>query len=79
MRKFETKIAKMTERQNLYGTLKSMSKGETISLPWLRHDKAGFKADYVRSAASRIVSDYGYTFRISATKEDINITVTRIS
>lgn len=56
-----------------------MKKGDTLSLPWFRNDPQGFKTDYVRSAASRIVSDYGYTFRISATKEDTNITVTRIS
>lgn len=69
----------MSERQNLYGTLKAMKKGDTLSLPWFRNDPQGFKADYVRAAVSRLGTEYNSTYTVSATKDSEYITVTRIS
>lgn len=69
----------MTKRQNLYGTLKAMKKGEKLSLPWFRNDPEGFKADYVRAAVSRLGTDNNSSYTVSATKESKYITVTRIS
>lgn len=69
----------MTERQNLYGTLKAMKIGEKLSLPWFRNDPTGFKADYVRAAVSRLGADNNSSYTVSATKDATFITVTRIS
>ena len=69
----------MTERLNLFGTIKAMKPGQEIRLPWAKYEEGGFRADYVRSAAARITTDYGNRYKVSAVSNARYITITRIS